>query len=355
MRGKHVLITGHTGFKGSWLIAMLHHQGARVSGIALDPVQGGIFRTADLKELLVHDLRQDIRDGAEVTKSLQLVEPDIVIHLAAQPLVLSSYENPQETYETNVVGTLNVLQAVQATGSVEATLIVTTDKVYRQESGGRRAFVESDPMGAADPYSTSKAMADLLTQSWIASHPESKIGIARAGNVIGGGDKADNRLLPDLINAFSTGQTALIRNPLSTRPWQHVLDCLAGYMLLADGLVSGEVLSGPFNFGPMSSFANTVAEISEAAGLAWGGDSSWTLDVHQNYKESEYLALNSEKSLRELGWSEKLNRFESIDWTVDWHKAVLSGVSARNKTFSQIQSFLSRKSNTDFTAKKKQN
>ena len=355
MKDKHVLITGHTGFKGSWLAAMLHNQGARVSGIALDPVQSGIFLTADLKKLLVHDFRQDIRDASEVTKSFQLVEPDIVIHLAAQPLVLSSYENPQETYKTNVMGTLNVLQAVEATGSVEATLIITTDKVYRQESGGSSGFVESDPLGAADPYSTSKAMADLLTQSWIASHPESKIGIARAGNVIGGGDVADNRLLPDLIKAFSTGQTALIRNPLSIRPWQHVLDCLSGYILLAERLVSGKVLSGPFNFGPSSGLPNTVAEISEAASKAWGGDSNWKLDVQKNYKESEFLALDSDKSLRELGWSEKLNKVESINWAVDWHKAVLSGASAHAETFSQIEAFLSKKSNDDFTAKKGRN
>jgi len=355
LKGKHVLITGHTGFKGSWLMAMLHNQGARVSGIALDPVQGGIFNTADLKDLLVHDLREDIRDAAEVTKSLQLVEPDIVIHLAAQPLVLSSYENPQETYETNVMGTLNVLQAVEATGSVEATLIITTDKVYRQETGGSREFVESDPLGAADPYSTSKAMADLLTQSWIASHPECKIGIARAGNVIGGGDNADNRLLPDLINAFSTGQTAWIRSPLSTRPWQHVLDCLTGYILLAEGLVSRKVDSGPFNFGPSSGFPNTVAEISEAVSKAWGDDSSWKLDLQQHYKEEEYLALNSDKSFRELGWSEKLDKAESINWTVDWHKAVLSGESAHTQTFSQIEAYLARKSNTDFTPMKREN
>jgi CDP-glucose 4,6-dehydratase len=196
LKGKHVLITGHTGFKGSWLIAMLHHQGAKVSGIALDPVQDGIFVKAELHELLTHDIRQDIRDSTELTKAFQKVSPDVVIHLAAQPLVLASYENPSETYETNVMGTLNVLEAVDATSSVQATLIITTDKVYR-DMNTKVPYSEASPLGGFDPYASSKAAADIVTQSLASSLGESfEIQVARAGNVIGGGDTSPYRLVP---------------------------------------------------------------------------------------------------------------------------------------------------------------
>ena len=342
MKEKNVLITGHTGFKGSWLTAMLHNQGARVSGIALDPVPGGIFKTADLKELLVHDLRQDIRDRAELTKSFQLVRPDIVIHLAAQPLVLSSYENPQETYETNVMGTLNVLRAVEATPSVEATLIITTDKVYRQDPGGYRAFVESDSLGAADPYSTSKAMADLLTQSWIASYPESKIGIARAGNVIGGGDVAQHRLLPDLVKAFGEGTPGVIRNPQSVRPWQHVLDCLAGYVSLTEGLLSGSARSGAYNFGPEYESPLRVQDVAKIAAAVWGKDANWILEQASQPHESQFLILDSNKSQTVLGWKEKLTAKQAIEWSVEWSKRQFSGESARDLTLEQLSAFSSR-------------
>ena len=342
MKGRHFLITGHTGFKGSWLVALLRNQGAKVSGISLDPVEGGIFRTAEIQELLVHDIRQDIRNGVELTRAFQDVSPDVVIHLAAQPLVLNSYEIPEETYETNVMGTLNVLKAAQGTSSVKATVIVTTDKVYRQVPGEEHAFLETDALGAADPYSTSKAMADLLTQSWMASHPESRIAIARAGNVIGGGDVAANRLLPDLVRAFSDGQTASVRNPSSVRPWQHVLDCLAGYVLLAEGLLTGEAKNGAYNFGPDPQITLQVREVADMAASTWGADATWKAIELSQPHESSFLTLDSTKSKAKLGWSEKLSPSEAISWSVSWSREQTSGRQAQLLTMEQIALFQSR-------------
>jgi CDP-glucose 4,6-dehydratase len=342
LKGKHVLITGHTGFKGSWLIAMLHHQGAKVSGIALDPVAGGIFEKAALHEILAHDIRLDIRNSVELTKAIQKISPEVVIHLAAQPLVLASYEQPTETYETNVMGTLNVLQAVETTPSVEATLIITTDKVYRQEPGVEKAFVESDALGAADPYSTSKAMADLLTQSWIAGHPEAKIAIARAGNVIGGGDVAQNRLLPDLVKAFATGTTGRVRNPEFVRPWQHVLDCLAGYESLTEALISGKAKSGAYNFGPAPESPLKVREVASIAVSVWGESANWLAEERKQPHESNFLILDSEKSNMALGWTEKLTSMEAIQWSIEWSKREWSGESARLLTLEQLSNFFAR-------------
>ena len=339
MKDKHVLITGHTGFKGSWLTAMLHHQGAKVSGISLDHVKDGIFEKAELHELLTDDIRLDIRDSFELTRAFQRISPDVVIHLAAQPLVLASYENPSETYATNVMGTLNVLQAVDATSSVEATLIITTDKVYRQEPGVEKAFVETDEMGAADPYSTSKAMADLLTQSWISGHPEVRIAIARAGNVIGGGDVAENRLLPDLVKAFASGKPGLVRNPNSVRPWQHVLDCLGGYITLAEALLSGKAKSGAFNFGPAPEAPLQVGDVARIAATVWGEPAEWVGDQRTQPHESKYLVLDSEKSKSVLGWSEKLSPQDAIQWSIEWSKRESMGESARAITMEQLISF----------------
>lgn len=339
LKGKHVLITGHTGFKGSWLIAMLHQQGAKVSGVALDPVSGGIFEKAALHEFLAHDIRLDIRDAEELKKAFQRISADVVVHLAAQPLVLASYEQPTETYETNVIGTLNVLQAVDATSSVEVTLIVTTDKVYKQDPGKDKFFVESDALGAADPYSTSKAMADLLSQSWILSHSESKIAIARAGNVIGGGDVAENRLLPDLVKAFAAGNRGVVRNPESVRPWQHVLDCLAGYISLTEALLSAKAEPGAYNFGPATDSPLRVSDVAGIAAFVWGPGAEWRAEESSQPRESKFLILDSEKSKSVLGWSEKLSSREAIQWSVEWSRRQSLGESARSLALEQLVAF----------------
>jgi CDP-glucose 4,6-dehydratase len=321
---------------------MLHHQGAKVSGIALDPVKDGIFDKAALHELLAHDIRLDIRDSVELTKAIQRISPDVVIHLAAQPLVLASYEKPSETYEINVIGTLNVLQAIRATFSVEASLIITTDKVYRQEAGIEKAFVETDAMGAADPYSTSKAMADLLTQSWISSHPEARIAIARAGNVIGGGDVAENRLLPDLVKAFAAGKPGVVRNPNSVRPWQHVLDCLAGYVSLVEGLLAGSAKPGAYNFGPAPEVPLQVEYVARTAAVVWGEDARWIVEQRDQPHESQFLTLDSNKSWGVLGWREKLTAQDAIEWSVEWSRRQFSGQSPRSVTFEQLSAFASK-------------
>jgi CDP-glucose 4,6-dehydratase len=321
---------------------MLHHNGAEVSGIALDPVRGGIFEKASLHDLLTHDIRLDIRDSVELQGAIRRISPDVVIHLAAQPLVLASYDKPSETYETNVMGTLNVLQAVEETPSVEASLIITTDKVYRQVPGNEAAYVESDALGAADPYSTSKAMADLLTQSWITSHPKQKIAIARAGNVIGGGDVAENRLLPDLVRAFASGKPATIRNPQSVRPWQHVLDCLAGYISLTEAVLSGRAESGAYNFGPDPELPLPVGEVASIAASAWGEDSQLVREKPKEPRESSFLTLDSHKSQSILGWTEKLTPRDAIDWSVDWYKRESLGESANLLMREQVSAFLAR-------------
>ena len=339
MKGKHVLVTGHTGFKGSWLIAMLNQQGATVSGISLNPVKDGLFEKAKLHELLANDIRLDIRDSIELTKVFQRVLPDVVIHLAAQPLVLASYERSAETFETNVVGTLNVLKAVDTISTVQATLIVTTDKVYQQMPGVDNAFVETDPLGAADPYSTSKAMADLLTQSWISSHSDARIAIARAGNVVGGGDVAKDRLLPDLVKAFASGRKAIVRNPQSVRPWQHVLDCIAGYISLTEALVSGKAESGAYNFGPSPESPLRVGEVAEIAASIWGESARWVAEYRTQPYESTSLTLNSNKSQSVLGWNERLSSRDAINLSIEWSIRELSGESARALTLEQLRAF----------------
>ncbi len=339
MNEKHVLITGHTGFKGSWLVAMLQSKGATVSGLSLDPIKGGIFEAARISELLENDIRSDIRNANELIRHFQSIEPDIVIHMAAQPLVLTSYKNPMETYESNVTGTFNVLQAVKATPSIEATLVITTDKVYQQGRIDQRAFIETDPLGAADPYSTSKAMADLLTQSWIKSNPDSKIAIARAGNVIGGGDSGVNRLLPDLIYAFENGKSAEIRNPKAVRPWQHVLDCLEGYTRLANALWNGELNSGVYNFGPDPKNSVSVEEVAKLAAKSWGPDAVWRIGEHASLPEAMHLQLSSEKAKQHLGWSTVLTTKEAIDWTIEWHKNSSQGQSCHQLVSQQISKF----------------
>jgi CDP-glucose 4,6-dehydratase len=291
---------------------------------------------------LAHDIRLDIRDSVELTKAIQRISPDVVIHLAAQPLVLASYEKPSETYEINVIGTLNVLQAIRATFSVEASLIITTDKVYRQEAGIEKAFVETDAMGAADPYSTSKAMADLLTQSWISSHPEARIAIARAGNVIGGGDVAENRLLPDLVKAFAAGKPGVVRNPNSVRPWQHVLDCLAGYVSLVEGLLAGSAKPGAYNFGPAPEVPLQVEYVARTAAVVWGEDARWIVEQRDQPHESQFLTLDSNKSWGVLGWREKLTAQDAIEWSVEWSRRQFSGQSPRSVTFEQLSAFASK-------------
>lgn len=336
----HVLITGHTGFKGAWLTLMLRQRGHDVSGLALDPDPGALYTTARLDELLRHDLRVDVRDADEVRQAVQRVSPDAVIHLAAQPLVRVSYEDPRATIDTNVIGTMNVLDAVGRTPSVRAHLVITTDKVYRnvnQVAG----YVEDDALGGYDPYSASKAMADLLVQSWTSSFPTCPTALARAGNVIGGGDVSRDRLLPDLLAAFAEGKPAQIRFPDAVRPWQHVLDCLNGYLTLVDTMVDDGV-GGQWNFGPGPEAFVTVGAVADLAAELWGPGAAWVPQGGEHPHEAGLLALDAGKARQQLDWSDRLSFREVVAWTVAWQKEFVSGADARALCEQQIHDFEQR-------------
>ncbi len=333
----HYFLTGHTGFKGAWLTLMLTEQGHTVSGMSLDPVPGALYERADIGRRVNNDIRGDIRDAAVVAATLKGDRPDVVIHLAAQPLVRESYREPRATVETNVNGTLNVLQAVSDLDSVEALLVITTDKVYRNIDTPV-GYREQDALGGGDPYSASKAMADILVQSWTASFPGPPTAIARAGNVIGGGDASEDRLLPDLVRAFAAQQPAAIRLPEAVRPWQHVLDCLHGYQLLVEALRGGRG-EGAWNFGPGPTSFATVADVSQRAARAWGGSAQVITDDGPHPHEAGLLTLDSTHARQELGWSDRLTLDDAIAWTVAWEKSVRSDSTALATSVAQLQDF----------------
>lgn len=333
----HVLVTGHTGFKGAWLTLLLRAHGHDVSGIALDPEPGSLFERADLSSLLTSDVRCDIRNAPQLRGHVTRISPDAVVHLAAQPLVLASYANPRETFETNVMGTLAVMEAVQETPTVRAALMVTTDKVYRNV-GQHMGYVENDALGGEDPYSASKAMADILISSWTSSFPGCPTAIARAGNVIGGGDISSDRLIPDLIRAFKANDTVVLRYPEAVRPWQHVLDCLSGYLMLLDALPDGRG-AGAWNFGPEANAFRTVRDTTELAIKLWPGANDWVIAKEDHPHEAHLLTLDSRRAHEELGWHERLDFEQSVEWTIDWERRVRDGENARDVTLEQITAF----------------
>jgi CDP-glucose 4,6-dehydratase len=333
----HYLISGHTGFKGAWLTMLLSQRGHQVSGVALDPVPNSLFEKARVQGFLSNDIRTDIREYESLEKIIHVIQPDVVIHMAAQAQVRDSYKYPELTIETNVMGTLNMLRAVGNVKSIKTHLVVTTDKVYKN-TNQLHGYSENDPLGGSDPYSTSKAMADLLIQSWVASYPGIPTAVARAGNVIGGGDTSTERLIPNLISAYSSNKIPTLRFPNSVRPWQHVLDCLNGYvMLVEDMLVSGT--GGEWNFGPAESEVHSVSKVAEIIGEKYGAIESWQLDKKENPHEAELLLLNSYKAKSRLGWSDKLDFEDSVNWTTDWYKGVEAGRDPQSLTFSQIEEF----------------
>ncbi len=336
----HALITGHTGFKGAWLTVLLKELGHTISGISLDPEPGALYERAELSRLLEHDLRLDIRDPEAVRGAFRLVEPDVILHLAAQPLVRRSYREPRLTYETNVMGTYNVLEAASGVSALKALVMVTTDKVYRNVNRAE-GYREDEPLGGDDPYSASKAMADLLTQSWVSSFPGVPTAIVRGGNVIGGGDVSADRLLVDLIRGFTIGEPISIRYPEAVRPWQHVLDCLSGYLAVTAALLHGGG-TGAWNIGPDERSFVSVREIADAAVALWGADASWE-DVSQsaNPHEAGLLALDASKARVELNWRDQISYPDSLIWTLDWSRRVLAaGEDPYLVTVEQVRRFL---------------
>lgn len=336
----HFLITGHTGFKGAWLTLILRERGHLVSGISLQPEAGSLFERANVGKFLENDIHCDIRKLTNLTSHFERMSPDVVIHLAAQPLVRESYKNPIETFETNVMGTLNVLKASQQVKQLKAQLIVTTDKVYKNISKSS-GYVETEALSGQDPYSASKAMADIATQSWISSFENSPTVIGRAGNVLGGGDVCADRLIPDLIKSYSSGTTPKLRAPNSVRPWQHVLDCLNGYLTLVDAVIENKV-DGAWNFGPDEKQSKTVADVASIAAAVWGVEKSWQNDLGQHPYEASTLTLNSNKARTELGWTYKLSFEETVEWTTNWYKNVDSGKDPLEETLKNIRDFESR-------------
>lgn len=328
-RGRRVLVTGHTGFKGSWLTIWLNHLGAVTSGIALDPATDmDLFLLAGL-ESRISDYRADIRNPAEVERIIAAEKPESVFHLAAQSLVIRGYRDPVATFETNLMGTVNVLEACRKSDSVREVIIVTTDKVYEniEQSGGYR---EEDALGGWDPYSASKACAEIATQSYRRSFSggtgncNSLRGVCtvRAGNVIGGGDRAADRLIPDCVRALEKDETIVLRNPDSVRPWQHVLEPLSGYLQLCS-MVSTEPqkLAGAWNFGPDASNAVSVSSlVSEFIGC-WGSGRVETASDRNSYHEAGTLLLDAGKARNQINWRPVLSLREAVKLTVDWYRS----------------------------------
>lgn len=331
------LVTGHTGFKGSWLTAMLRIQGHEVHGIALNPEEKSLFNQANISKYLSSDTRLDIRDGIILKEAFEKISPDVIIHLAAQPLVRASYSDPIGTYQTNVIGTLNVLEATKNLKDLQATQIITTDKVYKNKNQ-TKGYVETDEIGGDDPYSSSKAAADIATQSWRNSFGKSPISIVRAGNVIGGGDWSMDRIVPDIVKAIESQSSLTLRNPNAIRPWQHVLDCLSGYITLIEMQLNQKV-EGEWNFGPTKGQIKNVLELTNAFSEAWGEKLEINIQ-NSELKESNILLLDSQKSQNILKWNDQLNWNQTIQLTSIWYRTTSQYRNYSQITESQIIDYL---------------
>ena len=342
-RKRRILVTGHTGFKGGWLSLWLHQLGAEVAGLSLPPPGGpSFFMQTGLEQLVEHHLG-DIRDLATVTGVFDRVQPEIVFHLAAQPLVRYSYDNPVETYATNVMGTVHVLEAARKAPSVKAVVCITTDKCYENREWVW-PYRENDPMGGFDPYSSSKGAAELVIAAYRRSYPNGPpIASVRAGNVIGGGDWAQDRLVPDIVRAMLANEQVEIRNPASVRPWQHVLDALSGYLIIADRLLAGDTsVASAFNFGPADEDTQPVSWVLDRMLAGWGSDLGWTKPEGPQPHEAAMLRLDCSKARAELGWQPRLRLAEALDKVIDWHRRVAAGDDARAVTSEQIADYAAR-------------
>jgi len=344
--GKRVFLTGHTGFKGGWLSLWLSSMGAKVTGYALDSCTNPNLYGALGADKLVHCSHiADIRDLSKLQKAMTAAQPELVIHMAAQPLVRYSYANPVETYATNVMGTVNVLESMRKTDSVRAAVVVTTDKCYENKEWVW-GYRENDPMGGHDPYSSSKGCAELVTAAYQKSfftNSSPHIASARAGNVIGGGDWSEDRLLPDAIRAFEASQSLMIRNPMATRPWQHVLEPLSGYLLLAQALYEkGSSFSGAWNFGPSDEDNRTVKEVIDLLISKWGSGPAWEVENSQQLHEANLLKLDCSKAYAQLNWAPRWGLELAISKIVEWQKAFQAKKDMREFSLTQINEYMSQ-------------
>lgn len=349
-RGKKVFLTGHTGFKGSWLSLWLQTLGAEVTGYSLEPpTTPNLFEAASVASGMRSTLG-DVCDLPHLKRSIAGCEPEIVIHMAAQSLVRVSYQDPILTYQTNVMGTANVLEAIRETPSVSAVLVITSDKCYENRNLPH-GYREIDPLGGNDPYSSSKACAELVVSAYRSSffksdqvnaHPVA-LASARAGNVVGGGDWARDRLIPDAIKAFSEGKVLRIRNPQSIRPWQHVLEALRGYFMLAQKLYEdGPAFTGAWNFGPDHDDAKPVHWMVEQIADKWDSPVAWEMDDGDHPHEAQMLCLDWSKASQQLGWRPILHLPAALDMTIDWYKHFFAGGSAREKCLEQISAYCAK-------------
>tara|TARA_B100000700_G_scaffold331386_1_gene463688 strand:+ start:12566 stop:13624 length:1059 start_codon:yes stop_codon:yes gene_type:complete len=340
---KKVLVTGHSGFKGSWITLLLKHLGAEVCGVSSSILNNNqeLFLALNLDDsCLSHDV--DIRDK-NISKIFNDFKPDIVFHMAAQPLVRASYEIPFDTYDINVMGTLNILENIRKSPSVAASVMITTDKCYENKEW-ERGYKETDRLGGFDPYSSSKACAELLIKSFQNSYESESLAISsvRAGNVIGGGDLSSDRLLPDIYRAIVSKQKIKLRNPMATRPWQHVLEPLIGYLMVAEDLFeSGYQNNDAWNFGPRTSDIRTVAEIAKLFAGEWGVDNIEEEKNSQHYHEANMLSLDSTKAYSKLNWQPIWNVEVAIKKTAEWYQDFEKKIDVLNKTNQQIQEYIS--------------
>lgn len=340
-RGKRVLLTGHTGFKGAWAALWLSQLGARVTGLSLPPAEGhNLFDMAEVDALVASHLI-DLRDPVATAHALADQAFDLVLHLAAQPIVSTAVEDPLETFGSNIMGTANLLQALRAQPRLQAILVITSDKVYANNETGQ-AFREGDALGGKDPYSASKAAADIVASSFARSYFEPRgvpLGIARAGNVVGGGDFARDRLMADIVRAAASGEPIVLRHPEATRPWQHVLDCVAGYLAHIEALATWADAPRTLNFGPAPGRrAVTVGELATLAAQGLGAK-PWRHEVVAGSLEAQSLSIDAGLAAATLGFASRLDPREAIELTVDWHRRQAAGASARRLCFEQIAAY----------------
>jgi CDP-glucose 4,6-dehydratase len=342
-KGKKVFITGHTGFKGSWLSLWLQDMGAIVKGYALDPnTNPNLFTQAKVAQNMDSEIG-DITDLNHISDSMKIFNPDVLIHMAAQPLVRLSYQEPVLTYTTNVMGTVNVLEAARKCTNLKAIISVTTDKCYENKEWPW-GYRENEPMGGHDPYSSSKGCVELVTAAYRKSffndeHP-AFLASARAGNVIGGGDWSADRLIPDILKAFEKNEPVIVRNPMSTRPWQHVLEPLSGYLVLAQHLFEeGSNVAEGWNFGPKDEDCKPVSWILDRMVTNWGNGASWELDKNNNPHEAGYLKLDCSKAAMRLNWYPKWNLEHTLESIINWHQQYIAQKNIQEQCLLEIAKY----------------